>query len=173
MARVFPLLNFGILGGFLGGREAGGTGSTNLLEGPWKQMLGQRHTLRLSDGAREMGHPGPENQDSQHMIDQPRGSFAECCTDVQKKPSVWKASGCFSLGKSTRKKTTQNKKCSSERVFLNNYRWVPDSRHGEEGKNSRELFEKVRVNAPFFWYFRVRNKGSFGKGVFTERSIFY
>ena len=36
----------------------------------------QGHTLRLLDEAREVGrhqHPGPENQDSQHMIDQPRG----------------------------------------------------------------------------------------------------
>ena len=43
-------------------------------------MLGQGHTLRLLDEAREVGrhrHPGPENQDSQRMIDQPRGSFPE------------------------------------------------------------------------------------------------
>ena len=42
-------------------------------------------------------------------------------------------------------------KSSSERVFLNNFCWVPDSRHrGERGTSSRELFEKVRVNAVFF-----------------------
>ena len=43
-------------------------------------MLGQGHTWRLLDEAGEVGrhqHPGPENQDSQHMIDQPRGSFPE------------------------------------------------------------------------------------------------
>ena len=43
-------------------------------------MLGQGHTLRLLDEARDVGrhqHPGPENQDSQHMIDKPRGSFPE------------------------------------------------------------------------------------------------
>ena len=59
-----------------GGREAGGSRSKNLLEVPWKEMLGQGHTLRLLDEAREVGrdqHPGPENQESQHMIDQPRG----------------------------------------------------------------------------------------------------
>ena len=41
-------------------------------------MLGQGHTLRLLDAAWDVGrhqHPGPENQDSQHMIDQPRGFF--------------------------------------------------------------------------------------------------
>ena len=41
------------------------------------------HTLRLLDEARELGrhqHPGPENQDSQHMIDQPRGSFPDSCS---------------------------------------------------------------------------------------------
>ena len=40
----------------------------------------QGHTLRLLDEAREVGrhqHPGPENQDSQHMIGQPRGSFPD------------------------------------------------------------------------------------------------
>ena len=43
-------------------------------------MLGQGHTLNLLDEAREVGrhqHPGPENQDSQHMIDQPGGSFPD------------------------------------------------------------------------------------------------
>ena len=37
-------------------------------------------TLRLLDEPREVGrdrHPRPENQDSQHMIDQPRGSFPD------------------------------------------------------------------------------------------------
>ena len=42
-------------------------------------------------------------------------------------------------------------KSSFEQVFLNNFRWVPDLRYGEEGKSSRELFEKVRVNAVFFF----------------------
>ena len=58
------------------GGEAGGRRSKNLLEWPCKQMLGQGHTLRLLDEAREAGHnqhPGPENQDSQHIIDQPKG----------------------------------------------------------------------------------------------------
>ena len=36
--------------------------------------------------------------------------------------------------------------CFSEQLF----RWVPDSCHREEGKSSRELFEKVRVNVVFF-----------------------
>ena len=43
-------------------------------------MLGQGHTLRLPDEALEVEHhqrPGPENQDSQHMIDQLRGSFPD------------------------------------------------------------------------------------------------
>ena len=49
-----------------------------------------------------------------------------------------------------------SKKSSSEQVFLNSFRWVPDSCHRETGKSSRELFEKVRVDAFFvgicgFW----------------------
>ena len=46
-------------------------------------------------------------------------------------------------------------KSSFEQVFLNSFCWVPDSRHREEGKSSRELFGKVRVNAVFFWYFGI------------------
>ena len=51
------------------------------------------------------------------------------------------------------KKSTQNKKKSFEQFFLNNLRRVPDSRHRDEGKSSREFFEKVRVNAVFFLVF--------------------
>ena len=41
-------------------------------------MLVQGHNLRLLDEARDVGyHPGPENQDSRHMLDQPRGSFPD------------------------------------------------------------------------------------------------
>ena len=48
------------------------------------------------------------------------------------------------------KKSTQIKS-SSERVFLNNFRRVPDSRHREEGKNSHEFFEKnSRKRGVFF-----------------------
>ena len=54
------------------------------------------------------------------------------------------------------KKSTQNKK-----VHLNNFHWVPDSCHREERKSSRELFENVRVNAAFFWYFGILG-GSLG-----------
>ena len=45
-----------------------------------KQMLVQGNSLRVLDEVREVGHhqyPGPENHDSQHMLDQPRGSFPE------------------------------------------------------------------------------------------------
>ena len=44
------------------------------------KMLVQVHNLRLLDEAREVAHYqhlGPENQDSQHMLDQPRGSFPQ------------------------------------------------------------------------------------------------
>ena len=54
-------------------------------------------------------------------------------------------------------------KSSSKQVFLNNFRWVPDSYHGEEGKSSHELFEKVRVNAVFLfgvWGFWVGLRAS-------------
>ena len=64
-------------------------------------------------------------------------------------------------GESTRKDLTQNKKSSSERVFLNNSRWVLDSCHRKAGKSSRKLFEKARVNAVFFWYFGILG-GFFG-----------
>ena len=57
-------------------------------------------------------------------------------------------------GKST-PKNPPKMKSSSERVFLNNFRWVPDSCHRKAGKSSRELFEKVRVNAVIFWYFGI------------------
>ena len=49
-------------------------------KGHERKILGQGHSLRLLDEAREVGHhqhPGPENQDNQHMIDQPRGSFPD------------------------------------------------------------------------------------------------
>ena len=49
-------------------------------------------------------------------------------------------------------------KSSSEQVFLNNFHWVPDSCHREEGKSSRELFEKVRVNAVFLNVFGISQK---------------
>ena len=62
-------------------------------------------------------------------------------------------------------------KKSSEQVHLNNFRWVPDSCHREEGKSSRELSEKVRVSAVFWGYsgFGVGycqepRKGGFSKG---------
>ena len=38
-------------------------------------------------------------------------------------------------------------KSSSEQAYLKTFCWVPDSRHREEGKSSRELLEKVRVNS--------------------------
>ena len=41
-------------------------------------------------------------------------------------------------------KSAQNKK-----VYLNKFFWVPDSCHREDGKSSRELFEKVRINVCF------------------------
>ena len=47
----------------------------------------------------------------------------------------------------------QIKKRSSEQVFLNKVCRLPDSCEREEGKSSRELFEKVRVNAVFFLVF--------------------
>ena len=59
-----------------------GAADPNLLEGPSKQMLVQGHIMRLVNEAREVGHcqrPRQENQDTQHMLDQPRGSFPEKC----------------------------------------------------------------------------------------------
>ena len=62
-------------------------------------------------------------------------------------------------GQSTPKKSTQNTKSSSEQVSLSNFRWVPDSRHREDGKSSCELFEKVRANAPLFFFLVFRDFG--------------
>ena len=50
------------------------------------------------------------------------------------------------------KKSTEKKK-KSEQVLLNYFRWVPDVCHRGEFKSSRELFEKVCVNAVFFGNF--------------------
>ena len=74
------------------GREAGGSRSKNLPKAPWKQMLGQGHTLRLLDEAQEVRrhqHPGPENQDSEHMLDQPRGSFPDSWRTLCKNILHW------------------------------------------------------------------------------------
>ena len=38
----------------------------------------------------------------------------------------------------------------TQHVFLNNFCRFPDSCHREEGKNSRELFAKVRAKAVLF-----------------------
>ena len=46
-------------------------------------------------------------------------------------------------------------KSSSDQVFLNSFGWVPDSFHNEEGKSSRKLFRKIRVNAVLFWYLGI------------------
>ena len=46
-------------------------------------------------------------------------------------------------------------KSSSGQVFLNNFRRVPDSCHRDEGEGSRELFEKVRINAVLFGCFGI------------------
>ena len=54
------------------------------------------------------------------------------------------------------------------KLFLNNFRWVPDSCHREEGKNWRELFEKARVNTMFSG---SEEGGLFEKG-FCQKSPF-
>ena len=58
-----------------GGRGAGGSRSKNLLQGAIMQMLVQGHseTPARSSGAGHQQHPEPENQDSQHMLNRPRG----------------------------------------------------------------------------------------------------
>ena len=65
-----------------GAKGSGGSRSKNLLEGAMKQMLVWGDNLRLQDEARslELGHqqhPGPESQDSQHMLNQSRQLFLE------------------------------------------------------------------------------------------------
>ena len=67
---------------------------------PWKEMLGQGRHLRLLDEAREMGHhqhPGPENQDSQHMLNQPTGPGGlfpsnRTCKATTRRKQIWIAS---------------------------------------------------------------------------------
>ena len=63
------------------------------------------------------------------------------------------------------KNSTPNKKSSSEQVFLNNFRLAPDSCPREEGKSSRELFKKVRVEAVF-----LLGISGFGVGFWASRS---
>ena len=55
----------------------------------------------------------------------------------------------FALSQRSTRENTRKLKSSFERVFLDNFSWVPDSRHREEGKSSRELLEKIHVNAVF------------------------
>ena len=64
--------------------------------------------------------------------------------------------------KSTRTKIRpHSKNVHLKQIFLNNFRWVPDSCHREEGKSSRELLEKVRVNTVSSWCFWISG-GGFG-----------
>ena len=74
--------------------------------------------------------------------------------NLPRKSSQLRLYGVISEEEKPPDKIHPKQKSSSEQVFLNNSRWVPDSHHREESKNSREIFEKVRVNAVFFWYFR-------------------
>ena len=66
-----------------GGKGAAGSRSQGFqanVQGPMKQNA--RNNLRFRDEGGSRGqeqHPGPEKQDSQHMLNQPRGSFSELC----------------------------------------------------------------------------------------------
>ena len=53
-------------------------------------------------------------------------------------------------GKSTGKIHPKQKKEAFEQAVLNNFRWVPDSRHRREGNSSRELFEKSSCKCGVF-----------------------
>ena len=67
--------------------------------------------------------------------------------------SVWRM--CWSSirgGNPPEKKSTRKKEVHLNTFFLEQLLWVTDLCHREEGKHSRELFEKVRVKAVFFWY---------------------
>ena len=58
-----------------GGGGAGDSRSKNLLEGAMKASARTGHNLSVLNEAWKVGHqqhPGPENQDSQHMLNQPR-----------------------------------------------------------------------------------------------------
>ena len=46
-------------------------------------------------------------------------------------------------------------KNSSERVFLSNFCWVPDSCHRKAGRSSRKLFKNVCANTVFLVYFWI------------------
>ena len=52
----------------------------------------------------------------------------------------------------------QRKKIHPPKCCLNNLRGIPDSCHREEGKSSRELYAKARVNAVFFLFFGVSGR---------------
>ena len=76
-----------------------------------------------------------------------------CSVEDGAQQRAWSQDWTF-LQSSGKENASQIKEVSSEQVFLNNFRWVPDSCHREEGKNSRELFEKIRVKAAVFLAFR-------------------
>ena len=76
----------------------------------------------------------------------------------------------WTLKRNLPKKIHPEQKSSSERVFLNNFRWVPDSCHREAGESSRELFKKVRVDSVFLWHFGIWG-GVFGP-LWTESGMF-
>ena len=76
----------------------------------------------------------------------------------------------YSHGKTLHpKKSTQIKKFIWA-SFLNNFRGALKLCNREEGKSSRELFGKVRVNAVlFFWYFGILGGlGSEGRGCLEK-----
>ena len=91
------------------------------------------------------------------------GNFSQFCAPISNTIS----NSCFTMRiwrhghaeKILPKKSTHILKSSSEQVFLNNLCWVPDSRHREKGKSSRELFEKSSCKCGVLWYFGIWGGG--------------
>ena len=82
------------------------------------------------------------------------------------KSQVAAKGGVVKGGVCKRKRTRASApKTSSERVFLNNFRWFPALYHREEGKSSRECFEKISCNRSVFGYFGILG-GLSGLGFF-------
>ena len=73
-----------------GGGGAAGSKSKQMFKGPWSKMLAQWHNVRLRDegGGRGRSCIQDKTEDSQHMLNPPRGSFPDCLVGLKKSPKI-------------------------------------------------------------------------------------
>ena len=113
---------------------------------------GKLDVLDLSTGTQGR-NPWPESVD----VHDPRGASKIFCWPQEENPPESK---------------NQNKKVHLNK-FLNNFRWVPDSCHREEGKCSRELYRKraFGVISGFWVGFSASMLVSFQNSKFQKISL--